>query len=73
MPDEEEGYIGDEQSAMIEQPKYKNLEDKLNNPIIFTRGLPSSHFYLVLSGKVTVCSGNEGFMIEQSAFNYLGE
>jgi CRP-like cAMP-binding protein len=64
MVDEEEGFIGDESQAMIERPKPKSLEDRWNNPILFTRGLPSSDFYLVLSGKVTVCSGNEGFMIE---------
>ena len=42
------------------------------NPILYTRGVDSDAFYLILSGKVTVCSGNEGFMISQSAFNYLG-
>lgn len=42
------------------------------NPILYTRGIESDAFYLILSGKVTVCSGNEGFMITQSAFNYLG-
>ena len=42
------------------------------NPILFTRGIESDSFYLILSGKVSVCSGNEGFMITQSAFNYLG-
>ena len=42
------------------------------NPILYTRGVESDAFYLILSGKVMVCSGNEGFMIAQSAFNYLG-
>ena len=43
------------------------------NPVLYTRGLQSDAFYLILSGKVNVCSGNEGFMITQSAFNYLGQ
>lgn len=42
------------------------------NPILFTRGVESDAFYLILSGKVVVCSGNEGFLITQSSFNYLG-
>ena len=42
------------------------------NPILYTRGLEADAFYLILSGKVMVCSGNEGFMIQQSSFNYLG-
>ena len=45
---------------------------ELFNPILYTRGVDSDCFTLVLSGKVNVCSGNEGFMIMQSAFNYLG-
>jgi CRP-like cAMP-binding protein len=65
MVDEEEGqsFIGDESQAIM-QTRAKTLEDRLNNPILYTRGLPCSDFYLVLSGKVMVCSGNEGFMIE---------
>lgn len=42
------------------------------NPILYTRGIKSDAFHLILSGKVMVCSGNEGFMITQSSFNYLG-
>ncbi len=42
------------------------------NPILYTRGVESDAFYLILSGKVMVCSGNEGFMITQTAFNTLG-
>lgn len=45
----------------------------MSNPILFTRGLPANNFFLILSGKVMVCSGSEGFMIEQTAFNFLGE
>ena len=43
------------------------------NPILYTRGVESDAFYLILSGNVEVISGNEGFKISQSAFNYLGE
>ena len=46
--------------------------DNLINPILFVRGVPSDSFYLILSGKVMVCSGNEGFMLEQGSFNYMG-
>ena len=43
------------------------------NPVLYTRGIDSDAFHLILSGKVNVCSGNEGFMITQSSFNYLGQ
>ena len=33
---------------------------------------PSDYFYLIIQGKVTVYSGQEGFIIELSSFNYLG-
>lgn len=46
--------------------------ETLSNPIIYVRGVPNDNFYLVLQGKVMICSGNEGFMIEQGAFNYMG-
>lgn len=45
---------------------------KIFNPILYTRAVDSDTFYLILSGKVNVCSGNEGFMITQGAFNFLG-
>lgn len=35
--------------------------NSLINPILFTRGVPSDSFYLILSGKVVIVSGNEGF------------
>ena len=73
VPDDEESGIGDENFAVVDHRKGLSLEERLNNPILFTRGLPSSDFYLILQGHVTVCSGNEGFMVQQSAFNYLGE
>jgi len=42
------------------------------NPIIFHRGVRSQHFFLILSGKVCICSGNEGFIMEKGPFNYIG-
>jgi len=35
--------------------------------------VPSDEFHLILSGKVCVCSGNEGFLVEMTTFNYLGD
>ena len=59
---------------MVPQRSGRNIiivTDK--NLIIFPiKQCESDNFYLILSGKVEVCSGNEGFMITQSAFNYLG-
>ena len=51
---------------LVQDPPY------VFNPILYTRGIEADAFYLILSGKVMVCSGNEGFMITQSSFNYLG-
>jgi len=50
----------------VHEPEY------VFNPVLYTRGLSADAFYLILSGKVMVCSGNEGFMIAQSSFNYMG-
>lgn len=46
--------------------------NQMINPIIFCRGVKNDSFYLILSGKVMICSGNEGFFLEQGAFNYMG-
>jgi hypothetical protein len=46
--------------------------DNAINPILFIRGVAHDCFYLVLSGKVMICSGNEGFFLEQGPFNYMG-
>lgn len=55
------------------QPKdYLREPDYVFNPVLYTRGLPADAFYLILSGKVMVCSGDEGFMIMQSSFNVMG-
>lgn len=42
------------------------------NPIIYIRGVPSNVFNFILSGKVMVCSGDEGFYVELGTFNYMG-
>lgn len=41
-----------------------DVMDKYINPVLFIRGVPNDSFYLVLSGKVLICSGNEGFLLE---------
>lgn len=46
--------------------------DDLVNPILFVRGVRTDSFYLILSGKVSISSGNEGFLLEQGSFNYMG-
>ena len=52
------------------------LEDdelsEMINPVIYARGVTNENFYLILDGKVSVCSGNEGFLLEQGPFNYMG-
>ena len=48
------------------------LPDYIFNPVLITRGVESNVFLLILSGKVEVVSGNEGFMIVQSAFDSMG-
>ena len=47
----------------IQTDKKPLIGDHVFNPVLYTRGLESDAFYLILSGKVQVCSGNEGFMI----------
>ena len=49
----------------------ENLDDMIN-PILYMRGVPTDSFYLILTGKVMICSGIEGFFLEQGAFNYMG-
>lgn len=55
----------------IDLLKNEELEHMIN-PILYVRGVPSVDFYLILTGKVMICSGNEGFFLEQGAFNYMG-
>ena len=47
--------------------------DSLMNPIIYHRGIRSDHFYLIITGRVSICSGNEGFISEVGTFEFLGE
>lgn len=54
------------EQSVVQDPEY------VFNPILYTRGIDADAFILILSGKVNVCSGNEGFMITLSSFNYLG-
>lgn len=44
----------------------------MTNPVLYVRGVSNEFFYLVLSGKVMICSGNEGFLLEQGPFNFMG-
>lgn len=46
--------------------------NQLVNPILYTRGVASPFFYLVLRGKVMVVSGQEGFQVELSEFSTMG-
>ena len=68
--------IGDEkddvEKQLDQQEEAEQIAETLLNPILYTRGLESDSFYLILSGKVTICSGNEGFMINQTSFNVMG-
>ena len=86
VDDEKDLVVGDENNYVTQDEKKHLLHDSKTgqvldtvqdpeyvfNPILYTRGVEAEAFYLILSGKVTVCSGNEGFMITQSSFNYLG-
>ena len=47
--------------------------DSMMNPVLCHRGIRSEYFFLILSGKVAVCSGNEGFIVEKGAFESIGE
>ena len=59
----------EKEDSLIEDEK---VAETLLNPILYTRGLESDCFYLILSGKVMICSGNEEFTISQTSFNYMG-
>ena len=52
-----------EEEIQTEEQKKPLIGDHVFNPVLYTRGLETDAFYLILSGKVQVCSGNEGFMI----------
>ena len=44
-----------------------------SNPLLYQRGAPSDCFYLILNGRVSICSGKEGFQMERGIFHYMGE
>jgi hypothetical protein len=67
MEDEGMTMRGDDEDLL----QREELDDMIN-PIIFIRGVKNDCFYLILSGKVMICSGNEGFFLEQGAFNFMG-
>ena len=58
---------------MAEAESANNTDRNKINPIIFKRGVKHDFFYLVLNGKVSICSGREGFMMEKGIFNFMGE
>ena len=83
-PNQVKAQINDSENALsvgneIQENQQENsleadekVAETLLNPILYTRGLESDCFYLILSGKVMICSGNEEFRISQTSFNYMG-
>ena len=63
--------VGRQETEKSEQAHIQ-VAEMLLNPILYTRGVESDSFNLILGGKVMICSGNEGFMISQTSFNYMG-
>lgn len=60
-------------TANVNEDLLENEElNNMINPVLYVRGVPSEDFYLILTGKVMICSGNEGFLLEQQPFNYMG-
>lgn len=47
--------------------------DSLMNPILYHRGIRSEYFFLIISGRVAICSGADGFMVEKGTFEFIGE
>ena len=56
----EEGEIKEEDG---EESSFEDCHHTMFDPVLYQRGVPSDAFNLILSGKVMVQSGNEGFMI----------
>lgn len=56
----EEGEIKEENG---EDSSLEDCHHTMFDPVLYQRGVPSDAFNLILSGKVMVQSGNEGFMI----------
>ncbi len=48
-------------------------QELLLNPVIYCRDVPSPYFHLILHGKVQVCTGEDGFLIDMSNYSHLGE
>ena len=71
---EKNGELSSPQKMTMQASNIKGERDstELTNPVLYVRGTRSDSFYLILSGKVMICTGNEGFMVEQGAFNYMG-
>jgi len=60
--------INDRNVDLLENEELNDLI----NPVIYVRGVATDSFYLILTGRVMICSGNEGFFLEQGAFNFMG-
>lgn len=46
--------------------------DTISNPVLYERNVQTDVFILVLSGKVDICSGKDGFHSEIDFFHFLG-
>ena len=51
----------------------ENGEYAQPNPVLYTSGLESDEFFLILSGNVQIESGDEKFLVNYTKFNYMGE
>jgi len=36
------------------------------------KDIPSDEFYLILQGKVVLCSGNDGFLVDMGPYYHIG-
>lgn len=68
------GYIGSSLMSEDDTDLLTNNDelDSMMNPVLYHRGIRSEHFFLIISGKVAICSGNEGFIIEKGRFEFIG-
>ena len=70
----EEEYNEDDQlndQDHLHQEKIELLDKDLN-PILYVRDVPSDEFCLILQGKIVVCSGQDGFLLERGPYQTLG-
>ena len=65
QPGSKEPFLSD-----IEMSGVQDSNAKMNT--IYHANQPSDEFYLIIKGKVLVCSGKEGFYLELSSFNVIG-